>query len=533
MSAGADARATISPRRFDAVVFDMDGVVTDTARVHASAWKRMFDEHLRRLAEVSGGEFIEFDIERDYLTYVDGKPRFDGAKSFFASRSIGIPDGEPGDPPEAETVWGLSARKQSYFLDALAEDGADAYPTTLALIEDLRAAGIATAMITASRNSAQVLESAGVGDVFDARVDGVVAAELGLRGKPAPDVFLEAADRLGKDPSRAVVVEDAQAGVAAGRAGGFGLVIGVDRAGQREELLAGGADVVVDDLGEVRVAARESGPPSGPTAMKDLPYAFERMDEIREAVASREPVFFLDYDGTLTPIVERPEDALMPPATRDVLSRLAAAHTVAMISGRDVRFVREQVDLDGVLYAGSHGFDIVGPEGLGTEKLSEFERFLPLVDDAETSLRERLAGVEGATIERKKYSVAAHYRQVADADVHLVTEAVDAVVVEVAGVRKGLGKKVYEVRPDVDWHKGRAVMWLFGALGFESGSAVPFYVGDDVTDEDAFGVLRGIGIGVAVGAADRETLASYRVDDPSDVARFLEAFASERGSARE
>jgi alpha,alpha-trehalase len=259
VSTPPDNTVAIDAADFDAVIFDMDGVVTDTAQAHARAWKQMFDDFLQARAESGGDSFVPFDIEGDYLKYVDGKPRFDGAKSFFESRGIHLPDGSAEDDPEQETVWGLSMRKQGYFLDALERFGAKAYDSTLALIDDLRAAGIATAIITASKNREAVLEAAGVGDVFDAAVDGLAAQQLGLQGKPAPDVFLEAARRVDAEPPRAVVVEDAQAGVAAGRAGGFGLVIGVDRAHQRDELARSGADAVVVDLAQVAVVGAHAG----------------------------------------------------------------------------------------------------------------------------------------------------------------------------------------------------------------------------------------------------------------------------------
>jgi trehalose-phosphatase len=255
--------------------------------------------------------------------------------------------------------------------------------------------------------------------------------------------------------------------------------------------------------------------------MRDLPDALEHLGDIREAVGERRPVFFLDYDGTLTPIVERPEDAVLDEAGRAVVRDLAAVTTVAVVSGRDVAFVRDQVAVEGVVYAGSHGFDIVGPVALDDEKLGEFQALLPVVDAAEETLRRKLAHVPGANVERKKFSVAAHYRQVADEDVERVTAAVDGAVAADSRLEKGLGKKVYEVRPAIDWHKGRAVRFLLEALGFETHDAIPFYVGDDVTDEDAFRELAGTGLGIAVGSAARESAAAYRVADTGAVMEFL------------
>jgi alpha,alpha-trehalase len=250
----AAAPVEIRRDRLDAVIFDLDGVITDTASVHAAAWKRMFDSFLAGRAGGAGEEHRPFSQD-DYLRYVDGKPRYDGVSSFLASRGISLPRGVPGDPPSAETVCGLGNRKDELFGEVLRQDGVTAFPSSVELLHRLRESGYRTAIISASRNCAQVLEAAGATDLFDVKVDGVDADALGLRGKPDPAVFLEAAGRLGAEPARAAVVEDALAGVEAGRRGSFALVIGVDRAGHAQELREQGADVVVGDLEEVRVVA--------------------------------------------------------------------------------------------------------------------------------------------------------------------------------------------------------------------------------------------------------------------------------------
>ena len=235
----------------EAVIFDLDGVVTQTAHVHAEAWKQLFDEYLEARAAKLGERAEPFELPTDYLRFVDGKPRYDGVASFLASRGVELPRGSPDDPDDRETVCGLGNRKNRYFLRALAARGADPYPTTVELIATLHERGVRTAIVSSSKNCAAVLESAGLGGLFEVKVDGVDAAELGLPGKPDPALFLEAARRLGVAPGRAAVVEDALSGVEAGRRGGFALVVGVDRAGQREGLAAAGADLVVGDLGEV------------------------------------------------------------------------------------------------------------------------------------------------------------------------------------------------------------------------------------------------------------------------------------------
>lgn len=247
------SRVTVSAADFDAVVFDMDGVVTDTAVVHRRAWQAMFDPFLAEVANRSGSPQQSFG-EEDYLRYVDGKARADGVASFLESRGVHLPCGSAEDPPGKETVWALANLKDKAFQQLLATDGAQAFPSTVSLVRDLQRHGIGTAIISASRNCQGILAAAGLGELFPVRVDGLETARLGLAGKPAPAVFLEAIRRLGAAARRSVVVEDALAGVQAGRDGGFGLVVGVDRVGQADALREHGADVVVTDLAEVRVA---------------------------------------------------------------------------------------------------------------------------------------------------------------------------------------------------------------------------------------------------------------------------------------
>ena len=238
------------PDTVRACLFDMDGVLTRTATVHQAAWKEMFDEFLRARAERTGTPFEPF-TERDYDDYVDGKPREDGTRSFLAARGITLPEGGDDDPAGAVTVRSLSDRKNELVLRKLAEHGVEVFDGSVDYVRAVRRAGLSTAVVSSSANTAQILDAAGISDLFDARVDGLVARERGLRGKPAPDTFLAAAQALGVPHEHAAVFEDALAGVEAGRAGGFALVVGVDRAGQREELRGHGADVVVADLSEL------------------------------------------------------------------------------------------------------------------------------------------------------------------------------------------------------------------------------------------------------------------------------------------
>ncbi|MCG6875564.1 MAG: beta-phosphoglucomutase family hydrolase [Betaproteobacteria bacterium] len=241
----------ITRDRFDAVLFDLDGVLTDTAQIHASSWKRMFDEFLQRRAVARREEFHPFEIATDYKLHVDGKPRYDGVRDFLHARGIDLPEGAPEDGPDAETVCGLGNRKNDLVNAAIAAGEVVTYPGSVALVRRLRDEGIKCAVVTSSQNRAAVLEAAAISDLFDVAVDGNTIIELGLAGKPAPDSFLQAAKALGIPPKRAVVVEDALSGVEAGANGRFGLVIGVARHGDAEELKRRGAHVVVADLAEL------------------------------------------------------------------------------------------------------------------------------------------------------------------------------------------------------------------------------------------------------------------------------------------
>ena len=258
----------------------------------------------------------------------------------------------------------------------------------------------------------------------------------------------------------------------------------------------------------------------------ELPSALGELERLRAELAGRRPAFFLDYDGTLTPIVERPERALLAPASREVLRRLAERHPTVVVSGRGREDVARLVDLPGLTYAGSHGFDIAGE--LRFEAAAEAE---PEVAAITRTLEDELARFPGAQVEPKRFTVAVHYRRVAPELLAALEEIVDRRLAAHPGLRKTHGKKVWELRPDLDWDKGRAMLWILGALGLDRPDVLPIYLGDDVTDEDAFRALRerdeGGGVGILVAEEPRETAARYRLRDPDEVRSFLAALAED------
>jgi beta-phosphoglucomutase family hydrolase len=247
----AESRGRITRERYDAVLLDLDGVITDTASVHAACWKQMFDEYLQKRATERGEIFRPFDDASDYRLYVDGKPRFDGVRDFLASRDIQLPEGSPNDPSQSETVGGLGNRKNDLVNKIIEDIGVTPYPGSVRLLHQLRDRGFQIAVVTSSQNCSAVLRAAKLDAFFEVQVDGTTILEQHLAGKPAPDTFLTAAKLLEIAPSRAIVIEDALSGVEAGSSGGFGLVIGVARKGNADELRRHGAHIVVNDLGEL------------------------------------------------------------------------------------------------------------------------------------------------------------------------------------------------------------------------------------------------------------------------------------------
>lgn len=508
-----NTEVSIAATTYEAIIFDLDGVITETASLHAAAWKQMLDAFLQRHAAREGRAFEPFTLEEDYLIHVDGKPRLDGLRSFLASRGISLAEGEPQDPPEAETILNLGKRKQAVFHALLQQQGVNVFASTVDLIHSARKHGLKTAVISSSTSCAMILDAVQLADLFDVRVDGVDSKRLGIPGKPAPDIFLEAARQLHVHPERAVVIEDAVSGVQAGRAGGFGLVIGIARAGGKKILLDNGADMVVADLSAARIVGASE--PAAP-----LPSALEDFDRIATRAKGKRLAVFLDYDGTLTPIVETPELAIMTEDSRQAVRDLSRHCPVGIISGRDLADVRDKVRIDSIVYAGSHGFDIAGPQGLQVEQ-TVGETFLPVLDRAEKALAAKLSAIEGTLVERKKFAIAIHYRLVALENVERVEAIVDAVAAEHPTLRKSLGKKIFEFQPRMDWHKGKALLSLLTTLGLDDREVLPLFIGDDVTDEDAFRAMQGRGIGIVVWDHPYETAAAYSLENPDQVRDFL------------
>lgn len=398
----------------------------------------------------------------------------------------------------------------------LTRDGIDTDASARRFVEALRRAGFKTAIVSSSTNCVPALKAAGALGLFDAKIGGEDVANRGLAGKPAPDRFLAAAAALGVPAARSVVVGDTVSGVAAGRAGGFGAVIGVDRGAKAEALRAHGADIVVKDLSEIDIAANPGG-----AAQRLEPEAIEPLSR---RIGAKQPAWFLDFDGTLTPIVDRPEDAVLSAPMREILRRIATFHRVAIVSGRDLTDIKTRVGLERLVYAGSHGFDIALPDGRGVSPAAA-RAALPALDSAERALARALGGVDGVLVERKRFAIAVHYRLAAADAVDGIERIVDRVRARHDCLRKRGGKKIFELMPDIEWDKGRAVLWLLDVLQLDPAKQIPIYIGDDITDEDAFAALAGRGLGIVVDPSERGTAATFKLDDTDAVQTLLDGFS--------
>lgn len=525
-------------------IFDLDGVITQTALIHEEAWKEMFDEYLHLCEERDNKPFKEFRKPEDYLEFVDGKPRYEGVKSFLESRDINLPFGSPEDEPGKETVCGLGNKKNERFLEVLQKEKPKVYENAITFIKALKNKGVKIGVASSSKSCKPILETAGILDLFETRVDGVVSAKLGLTGKPEGDIFTTAARNLGAEPLESMIIEDAVSGVQAGRNGSFGLVLGVARRDNEKELAKQGADIVISNFENIDLGliddwfSRKPVPLFSAWDKLDKPYQDKVVDfeqdkkilvnssykrSVKEALFGKEKViFFLDYDGTLTPIVERPEMAKISDSMQDIVKKLSQKFPVSIVSGRMREDVQNLVGIEGLFYAGSHGFDIKGPDFEVIQPKAK--EVIPLVAKIITNLHSKLDQIEGVIIEAKKFSVAVHYRMVKEENqVAKVKETVDSIIAEnKKDLRLLSGKKVFELLPNMEWDKGKAIRWIVKSMKVDWQNTSVVYIGDDTTDEFAFSAIRTRGTGILVSGIDKNSLAHFKVNSPDQARELFE-----------
>ena len=510
---GSGGDRVASMRTIEAAVFDVDGVLIDTARLHARAWKETCDRFLASL-----GLDDEFDLHRDYRGHVDGRPRYEGVAAFLDSRGIELPYGSAEDDPGFSTVTAIGNLKNDAFRELIAREGVESLPGVERLLNAFRRAGTPVAVVSSSRNAIEILPEE-LREKLDVEFGGESLSQLDLPGKPDPAMFLEAASRLGAEPRHTAVIEDAPAGVLAGRRGGFGLVVGVgdESSGLREA----GADVIVGGVGELPLDIAK-----WTDLLSPIPSAMDSIKTIIDELDHR-PAVFLDYDGTLTPIVDDPAAATIGEREQEILRRLAASIPLAIVSGRALDDVKSLVGVANLTYAGSHGFEIARPDGSRYEHAAATPA-LPDLERAQSLLEEGSADLTGVVIERKPFAIAVHTRRAATQEIReMAAQLTIDVAARFAGLELTAGKEVHELRPDVDWNKGAALTFLLESL---PDNRIPLYIGDDVTDEDAFLKVRTSGEGVAVlvgnGTSPAETWATYALNDVAETLEFLDRLAN-------
>lgn len=399
------------------------------------------------------------------------------------------------------------------------EGDMEQYIDAVSTIKHWKSIGLKCGVISSDRDCSLILKKTGLSDLVDIQFDGLKVNEYGLKNRALSDILRAAAEKMGVLPENCVVIFDSIAGVRAGTLGNFSLVAGVDHSGIRKMLTENGADIVVDDIRQIDLNSKELKM----FFTEFAPSLFSNLQEFLSLLRGKKPALFLDYDGTLTPIVKNPSEAILSEEMRSVLSNYSKRFPVAIISGRDMDDLIKLVGISNIVYGGSHGFRISGPGGLYMEH-PDSEIILPELNRIEDRLHDLFDGrVRGIKVERKRYAIAVHYRNVMREDVPFIIREVENIIGQSPGFRKGEGKKVIEVRPDVDWHKGRAIDWLLKRSEFYEGQAVvPIYIGDDLTDEDVFETLPESGIGILAGFHGGKSRARYSLKNVFQVRLFIE-----------
>jgi alpha,alpha-trehalase len=498
-----------SLRNYGAAIFDLDGVLTRTQSVHALAWKKLFDQYLL----FAGSHQQPFSIEKEYRELIDGKTRSEGIKSFLNSRKLNLPEGKEDDPAGYHSITALSKRKNEFFLEILKQKGIETYQDAVEFLHLLEKNDFVLALTSSSKNAVHILKQTGLLPSFSAVLTGHDLEDSHLRGKPQPDMFLEASRRISVEPKKTIVIEDSLSGIEAAVKGGYGLVIAMARGGDKQTLLNQGALIAEESFYDIREKNYF-------VDYKNRPPALLVPESLSIKLKETRPILFLDYDGTLTPIVSRPEEAILSDGVRQLIGDLSRHLPLAIVSGRDLTSIRRLVGLGGVYYSGSHGFEISGPKGISMqhpEAISHLDELRALGE----RLKDLLAEISGSQVEQKSFGIGCHYRNVSKEDTSTFFKIVQSELKKFPNLSIKKGKKVLDIQPGVPWDKGRAVFWLLENIQSTSNNSFPIYIGDDLTDEDAFWALKGIGATIHVGPANSITVADYYLKNTLEVEDFL------------
>ena len=492
--------------QFKAAIFDVDGVITNTAKLHFECWKITFDDYLLTLSKMHKILYISFSQD-DYLKYVDGVSRSVGIKNFLASRGIKI---------SSEVIFKISNRKTKLFLQKIKQEGVTVFNDTIQLIKQLKSNHIKIAAVSASKNCRKILNIAGVKNLFDIIVDGNRAAKLGLKSKPSPDIFLLAVQKLQAQPQESLVIEDALQGIEAAKKGNFGLVIALDRWQNRsKQFKTLSADFVVNNLFNFNFVKLKR------IFSYILPSALFDFAEIRSKLNNKKLLLGLDFDGTIAPIVKAPSLAKIDNAIFLLLKNIKNFIPLAIISGRQINDLMSRVKLNNIFYAGNHGFEMNLPRFF-PEDFTIGSEYQDDILKLHHELNSKLNAIKGCILENKKFSLSVHYRLVEAKQQKVVKDVVNKVLKKYFLLKKNSGKKVLEIKPNLKWHKGKALKYVIDLLesGFKE-DICPIYIGDDRTDEDAFKQIFGKGIAIIVGKKTSKMSANYHLLNTKEVYYFL------------
>lgn len=505
----------IDPRYHDAVIFDLYGVLTDAASVQRAAWASLFNDYLTRRPAREDEDHSPF-TDDDYWQLIEGKPRPDAAGDFLKSRGISLPHGVPSDTGD-DTIWGLINRQRQLYADLLDRE-VPLFAAMVSLARKLRDTDVAAAAHAPHRKPAPVTGVDSLLDVYidESAADGVTSAENpGLVVALEASHVLDAAHRLGVPAHRSVVVGDTEAVLSAGLDAGFALVIGVDSTGQADGLIQRGADVVVADLADIAVR-------TGDKRISELPNALKSYGQLAGIAIGRESLLFLNFDVALSQAVSDAAAAAVVDKAAQALESLAGVSPVVVISGRELGAIREQVGIPGIWYAGSHGFELVGPDGTHREHEAGAAA-APVLASAADELRSILGQIPGVRIVHTRFAVAVHYGEAAAEHVGEVV-ATARRLGQRNKLRVNSGRMRVELRPDVDWDEGTRLAWIRSHID-QSKTTVPIYIGGDLTDEDAFEAVQLGGVGIAVrhdDDGDRRTAARFVLEGLDEVWEVLE-----------
>lgn len=494
--------------KLKAVIFDMDGVITDTAKTHFICWKKAFDEFLLKLSKESKKNFKPF-TENDYLQYVDGVSRLDGIKNFFKSRHIKCATNKI-------NIHTLANKKTKLFIQAVKKSEVKIFDSSIILIKQLIQNEVKVAVVSASKNCKKILTKAKIINLFDVIADDTVAKRLQLKSKPHPAIFLEAAKRLAVKPEEAIIIEDALAGIKAAKLGHFGLTIAVDRNKKKyAQFKILGADYIVKDLATFNYAKLKK------IFTLLLPSAITNFSAIKNKLKNKKIILCLDFDGTLTPIVTRPYLAALTKSMHSLLAELSKYFPLLIISGRELLDIVNKVNIPHIYYAGNHGLEMKLADFF-PEHITKGLDYLEEINKAYLELVDLLSPIKNCLVENKKYSLSVHYRLVKSEQTLLIKSKLDEVINKHPHLSKHHGKKVFEVRPKMAWHKGKVISHILKMLSpSDTENFLPIYLGDDLTDEDAFAEIKKSGIGILVTNTPRKSKALYYLRDTKEVYDFL------------